>query len=372
MTARGRRVLKWAGALGALAAIALLVSWHCWRGSQPVYQGRPLLAWVKELQSVNPQERERAVAAVRSLGTNALPTLVRVVARRDSVFRRPLLASQETLPRALWWPLYRLVRPHEAEYERQLAIEALGLLGPQAEPALPVLAAAVDDPQPRISVAATDALAHIGKAAVPVLLKAMRNPQELNRSVAYAALARLGPEAAEAVPALLEALTEEESSLRSWAIIALARIGPPAIPPLLKLLADGQQARRGPVIEALARIGSASYEGNLALLAASPDASAEVRAGVIEALAQATPAGPRTVLALSEALADPVSQVRLRAAETLGALAGSTRFITNALPALQLRLQDDDEAVRQAAAQAMRAIGESTAGARPNRAASKP
>jgi HEAT repeat protein len=70
---------------------------------------------------------------------------------------------------------------------------------------------------------------------------------------------------------------------------------------------------------------------------------------------------------LSEALADSAPQVRLRAAQALGALAGSTRSVTNALPALQLRLQDDDEAVRQAAAQAMRAIGESATGTRPSR-----
>jgi len=367
MSARGTRVLKAAGALGGLAAVVWLLWWQCWRETQPVYQGRPLLTWVKDLKSPNPQEQERAKAAVRSLGTNALPTLARVVARDDSVLRGPLLAGQKTLPRVLWWPLYRLVRPHEAEYERQLAIEALELLGPQAEPALPVLTAALDDPQLRVSLAATHALGFIGKAAVPALVKAIRTGPEERRLVAFSALAQLGPEAAEAVPTLLETLAEQDPNGRSLGLTALASIGAPAIPPLLRLFDGAEAARHGQALAALARIGSESHEGMLALIAARRDASAEARAGVVEAIGLAIPAGKRSVLALSEALADSAPPVRLRAARALGALAGRTRFATNALPALQLRLQDGDEAVRQAAAQAMRAIGELATGAPPAR-----
>jgi HEAT repeat protein len=356
--------------LGCLAAAALLM-WRLFlRQSQPVYQGRPLLAWVKDLKSASPKQQERAAAAVRSLGRQALPTLVRVLARRDSVFRRPLLATQNKLPAPLWWPLYRLVRPYEAEYERQLAAEALGLLGPQAQPALPTLAAALNDPQARVSLAAANALGALGKAAVPVLAKACRTAPEPNRAFACSALAQLGPEAADAIPAWLETLAEPDPNRRSFAFLGLSRIGPPAIPPLLGLLARGDTARHGPAIEALTRIGSSSHEGMLALIAASHDSSAQARAGVVEAISRATPAGKRTVLALNEALGDSAPLVRLRAAQALGALAGSTRFVTNALPALQLRLQDDDEAVRQAAAQARRAISESATGAPPSRGAS--
>jgi HEAT repeat protein len=131
----------------------------------------------------------------------------------------------------------------------------LGLIGPEAKAAVPVLAELLkaEDGWTRIHVAI--ALWRIDKhpAAVPTLIAGLNEKEPGRRLDAIEALGRIGPEAKEAVPALAEALNDEKDYVGQAAAEALGRIGVDAVPALLEAL-KGRDRVRIAAAEALWRI----------------------------------------------------------------------------------------------------------------------
>jgi HEAT repeat protein len=106
---------------------------------------------------------------------------------------------------------------------RQEAAEALGELGPKAEPAIPALIEAFKDW--RVRRLAARALAKIGPKAIPELIKLLEEESGSGGKVAGDALARFG---AKAVPDLIKLLKGKPESVRQSAIYTLGKIGPKA------------------------------------------------------------------------------------------------------------------------------------------------
>jgi len=68
-----------------LAALLAVVGWQVMRRQEPVYQGKPLSSWlIASATTGSPEAQEQANAAVRQVGTNALPTLLRMLRAKDS------------------------------------------------------------------------------------------------------------------------------------------------------------------------------------------------------------------------------------------------------------------------------------------------
>ena len=130
--------------------------------------------------------------------------------------------------------------PHSAT--RVNAAMELSEMGPDAQAAVPELAAAVLDMNLNVRYYAAKALKGVGpgaQTAVPSLIKALdtfpggspplEGPERYYgdaRSVAAEALGAIGPGAREAVPALKKALNDENPSVREAAAEALERIAP--------------------------------------------------------------------------------------------------------------------------------------------------
>jgi hypothetical protein len=58
-----------------------------------VYQGKPLSFWIERYASDRSKvERQEAEIAVRHIGTNAIPTLLRMLQARDSALKLKLVA----------------------------------------------------------------------------------------------------------------------------------------------------------------------------------------------------------------------------------------------------------------------------------------
>jgi hypothetical protein len=139
-------------------------------GSEPVYRGRPLSAYRKELRTATGHSR---AAVLRSVGAF----------REDAVTAASEVGQQLT----------------DVDSDvRAAAAWALSQMGPA------------------------------GAKAVPTLAKSLKDPNPLVRSLSAVALRSIGPKAADAVPALMQALSDVEPTVRAPAADALGHIGPAA------------------------------------------------------------------------------------------------------------------------------------------------
>ena len=76
------------GLLLAVLFVALLggMVWMLSAPTEPVYQGKPLTAWLNEYNGFSGDTNQAAYVAFREMGTNAIPALLRVIQSYDSPF----------------------------------------------------------------------------------------------------------------------------------------------------------------------------------------------------------------------------------------------------------------------------------------------
>src|SRR5436309_2371335 len=109
-----------------------------------------------------------------------------------------------------WLQCLRVADP----FQRVHAAMVLGLMGEQAQAAIPALIDALRDEDVRVRRMITAALGEIGppsRTGVPVLVHCLRDRNEVVRRRAALALSEMGPAARAAVPGLIAAL--KDSSL---------------------------------------------------------------------------------------------------------------------------------------------------------------
>ncbi len=221
--------------LGLLAATALgVLVWVLVRVPEPVYQGKALSFWLElhhqkawvpgSVMQGEITDCEETALAIRAIGTNAIPSLLRLTATSDSTSKQWIVkhcgsaGSKGRLglrSMLIHWAGQPVVGPEKAQL-------GFRVLGPAAQ------------------------------AAVPELVRIMRRSRNPNgRLAAVYSLGRIGPGAERAIPALLENFKDSDSSLRvetTRTILSVAvnpltgRVRPECsrliIPPLTRLLAD--------------------------------------------------------------------------------------------------------------------------------------
>jgi HEAT repeat protein len=257
--------------------------------------------------------------AIRAVLGEAIPVLVEVLQGRDGTLRAWAAAS-------------------------------LGSLGVGAASAVPLLTAALGDPDPDVRAAASDALSGVGHAAVPALVEALKDPSEEVRRGSVAALGRIG---GIAVPALQAALYRPEAQVRCGAAASLAAVGPDAreaVAALVEVLGDRDGPARAGAAAALGAIRPETPAAARSLFEHGFDRDDAFRSACREALVQIGrgSAGP-----LAEALKDTSGEKRRLAAELLGKIGADAQA---AVPALCGALTDGDAQVRMRAADALREV----------------
>lgn len=144
--------------LGCVTAlIAALLLWPHER--EPEYNGATLSTWLLRCAlSSNQTESAPAVDAIRHIGTNALPFLVRWIQYepgwRDSVGRTilkwPVIRSRHDVARLIW---------NMTQLRANAAVDGFRILGSQANPALPELQRMVENPKaPETALRATQCM----------------------------------------------------------------------------------------------------------------------------------------------------------------------------------------------------------------------
>ncbi|MDB6067252.1 MAG: repeat protein [Pedosphaera sp.] len=237
------------------------IAWLTLRQNEPVYQGKTLSAWL-EVYHTNPQSDDpagleavkAADEAMRHMGTNVIPTLLRELQAEDSQLKLKCVA--------LFKKQHFIKLNFTEDYLRQqAACSAFNALGNNGRSALPKLMALYENPRfynSRISI--MGAIAAIGPAAspaVPILLPGLRDTNKTVVLCLEVSLGRIHAQPGLAVPALLKCLSDRDWRVRRHAAYSLSDFGAdakPAIPALVELLQDKNAAVRQTAAEVLPRI----------------------------------------------------------------------------------------------------------------------
>jgi HEAT repeat protein len=345
----------------------------------------------------------KAVAALRELLRAKEPD-----ARAFAVFGLESTGREEALE-----PLFETINSESDSDVRRHAVEALGWFPNQSARVIPVLAKALrekseDSSRNILADAATSALERIGPASVPTFVDIMTNsmfplavrvrlvegvralmaydacliegkrhlksdeikalviglrtvlddPELEIRLRACDSLAGMQAKAKESIPALNTLIRNKQGIERVVGARSLFEIDPEdsfSVAVLTQALADTDKAARVLAANAMYRCANAGKAGNAipALQKALDDKEAEVRMSVASALGAA--GAVAAVPSLIKALADEDASVRFNAA---GALASIGPRAKSAIRALQEKLRDEDQKVREAARRALEIIRE--------------
>jgi len=240
----------WTVAFPLLAGAALALALRH-REAEPVWHGRSLSSWVDDLARGSSKEvREPAEEAVRSIGSKALPRLVRMLRSRDTLWDRALLALNRKQKRVH----FSVLPGRERRVQAALAFEALG---PIARPAIPELKEMlVHDRQPQFIA---DALAAVGPESVSVLLEALSEVAPANRSALYAAAAKWPSRQEEIIDALLRSTKSANEEGRRSAAEYLGRFprnSGPSVTALVSALDDPEFEVRKQALSSLVEFGT--------------------------------------------------------------------------------------------------------------------
>lgn len=300
---RKRRRILW---LGLLVVVLGGLAWFLLGGSEPEYQGRSLSEWL-ELYDYSDGPKGsgagcgNADEAIRKIGTNALPYLVKMTEAKDSRFNRMMmgLAEKQSWIRIQHVPAWNM---------RVRAYCGLRALGKDARPMIPLLTRALDEGEHSIPGIAAGAQANIGLDGIGPLTNALTND---DWEVRWAIVRALG-EYREAEPGEWPARPYSKEEL----LVSRQRV----IPILLDLFNDTNYV---------------------------------VRAGAASALGQIRAEPARVIPALVSFLSNTNEDLRFWAVEALANFSGQA---TSVVPALVSALKDQDEQTRQAATNALKKI----------------
>jgi HEAT repeat protein len=340
---RWRRV---AWAAGGLAL--LLTGWVLFSQIQTAavadakVEGRPLRAWLVDLNSGVPQVRETAREALNRIPPQPrAESLIRLVERSgvglDAAYER----HRTRLPRRLNSWLVRNFRSHEWVMARRTAAAELRRCTDELAPER--LGRLLYDPDRVVAAHAGLALGARGPRAVPVLREAVGGDNLQVRELACNSLAVLGKDAVSAMPELLAVLEENNPVLNRLAIMALSRMAPHPVPALGQWLAEGNVWRRRQALEVLDQMQPLPLEAAPWVRRAAQDEDAEARRTATRLLGRVRPFGAEDEQRLRRALNDEDPGLRISAAIGIGFTGNRA---VGLIPDLKQRLNDDHPQVR--------------------------
>ena len=205
---------------------------------EPVYRGKSLRVWLDEAEQ-DDGINFRADTAIRAMGTDAVPALLKMVGTKDAGVRKLLLK----LPK--WIPIH--LRPREEI--QQLGWRGFHILGPVAKSAVPALIRLLHDDDAQVRAYAAGCLAEIGpdsRDAVPDITKNLSDAlarkargrwDDWEKGYAALALGEIGPPAASAIPQL-SLLTNDPTTAGPLAQAALIKIKGESFQPVIEALND--------------------------------------------------------------------------------------------------------------------------------------
>lgn len=233
-----RKRVRIALAVLLIALVSVIIRQMLQTG-EPVYQGKPLSSWLRGYgpfwqviigTSASPPlasdaQRQRVDEVVRQVGTNALPTLLRMLRAKDSALKVKLmdLARRQHIITIQHTPAGDL--NHQAAF----AFKALGATARSAVPRVMEIAERKVSPASQYSaIVALGGIGPPGKETLPSLLRGATNANCWFRSYTISALGSIHSEADRVVPVLINALHDPDPYVRPYATDALKQTDPEA------------------------------------------------------------------------------------------------------------------------------------------------
>jgi len=239
-----------------LLAFAAGLAWQLSQPREPMYEGRPLSYWLEgyNFDSRTETSEQSADLAMREIGTNAIPTLLRMLQESDSPLKVKFFAlvERQSLIKV------RHVTAVERNYSAFKGFESLGASARVAVPVLIQIYGRNNSDETRIFTACSlGAIGPAAKAAVPILLSGLMATNPAVRFNAVLALGKIHSDAEMVLPYLTNALSDTNRSVRAFAFEALGDFGAdakPTVPLLIKFLNDPDPHLRKYALSALKQI----------------------------------------------------------------------------------------------------------------------
>jgi hypothetical protein len=242
-----------------LVVVPAGVVWRLSRPREPEYQGKPISAWMKRMVEWDGKTfrgNADARVAIRALGTNAVPQIIKCMGARDYPFTAHVLRFRGKGPGDDLLVRSGFLKPWMSRMNAIVACQALGsdaidaLPGLLAVPngvgnmaigsfghlALPVLALSLTNQNKTVRFNATTALQYPTvrfstlikdfPTIIPDLISNLSDTDPSIRTASAQTLGILGPRATSAVPALVELSKDKDAKARSAALQALNDIDP--------------------------------------------------------------------------------------------------------------------------------------------------
>ena len=283
-----------------LILLAGVVAFIVWPGErEPEYQGKKLSGWLHGALTIagddyypNDQEQD----AVRHIGTNALPCLLKWMCYKRSKLGNRAAAIAAKLPwglantRFITW-----MRKDKSYYRIRAARTGLAILGREASPAIPELARMAAGSESQMAYAATVAIAVVGEQGFPPILAAIVNPIHPNRDLAMRLLVFMkgrGVDVTSAVPAVVGCLQETNAVVAGSAAETLGDLNLKpelSVPALGRHVQDPRQPVRVLAVFALAEFEEEARPAVPALIRCLSDADRGVREDATTVLRKIAP-----------------------------------------------------------------------------------
>ncbi len=148
-----------------MVCIAIL-SIGCSKKEEIVHEGKPLSTWIEMLEGPDPLMRFAAINAVGKIGPEAregIPALIEMIRQTRNSDKKMIVACNKALlamGKEIVPHMISLLKDDDWEMRRGAAW-TLGMLGPDAKDAIPVLTKALNEPNPNVRAMAAESLKKI-------------------------------------------------------------------------------------------------------------------------------------------------------------------------------------------------------------------
>lgn len=309
-----------------LPGVAVLFVALVAQAREPDFAGRALREWIGDLASADAEVRDRAVASLSQMGTDAasaVPALLEALRRakpvplrpwdfpasaeEDDPHEPPRVAGQLLFPDGFRWP----------EDPRADLAHALARVDPGSPVAVQDLRGLMKDPNFKVRRAAGAALGSLRWGGASALLPALEDADPFVREAAVYGLAVSRIRGDGLTEALAQRLGDRAPRVRKGVVLAMALLGPAAAPRLRQALRDGDWVVCTAAARSLSTMGDT---GEAALVAAVASGSPPARRAAAFALGSLGTWKPEIVRALDEAQSSTEWYVRDAAAWALSRL----------------------------------------------------